>query len=48
MKPITNQAYKLLHDGCVALAEVEANGIRIDVEYLNRAIEQTSDKIKDL
>ena len=38
MKPITNQAYKLLHNGCIALSQVEANGIRVDTEYLKTAI----------
>jgi len=46
--PCKNSAYKLLHDGCVALSQVEVNGIRIDTDYLNKAIEETSDKIKDL
>lgn len=48
MKPITNQAYKLLHDGCVALAQVEVNGIRIDTDYLEKAIHKTSVKIREL
>ncbi len=48
MKPITNQAYKLLHDGCVALSQVEANGIRIDVDYLKKAIDNTGVRITEL
>jgi len=46
MKPITNEAYKLIHDGCIALAEVEANGIRIDTDYLHRAIDETTKEIR--
>ena len=46
MKPITNKAYKLIHDGCIALAEVEANGIRIDTDYLHRAIDETTKEIR--
>ncbi len=48
MKPITNQAYKLLHDGCVALSQVEANGIHINVDYLERAIDNTGTRITEL
>lgn len=48
MKPITNQGYKLLHDGCVALSQVEANGIRIDTDYLERAIKETGLRINEI
>jgi len=48
MKPITNKAYRLLHDGCVALSQVEANGIRIDVDYLKKAIDNTGIRITEL
>jgi len=48
MKPIINSAYKLMHDGCVALSQVEANGIRIDTDYLENAIRRTSNRIKNL
>ena len=37
---------KLLMDGATALADVEAAGIRIDVDYLDRAIAWTGQKIK--
>ena len=39
VKPVNHRGYKLFHDGAVALAEVEHNGIRMDVDYLHRAIE---------
>ncbi len=48
MKPITDKAYNLFHQGTIALSQVEANGIRIDVDYLNRAIENTTNKIDSL
>jgi len=38
LKPATPEAYDLLHRGTLALANVERNGIRIDVEYLDSAI----------
>ncbi len=46
MKPITDKGYKLLHDGSIALSQVEQNGIRIDTDYLKRTINKTSRKIK--
>lgn len=48
MKPITHQGYKLLHDGCIALSEVEANGIRIDTDYLKKMIEKTGRQIQQI
>lgn len=40
--------YKLLHRGAVALAEVEANGMRIDVPYLDKMITKTAARIKNI
>lgn len=45
--PATPAAYQLLHQGSLALAQAEANGIRVDVEYLKAAIDQTSLTIKN-
>lgn len=45
MKPFSLDAYKLMHDGALALAEVEMNGIRVDVPYLEAQIEKTSEEI---
>ncbi len=36
MKRAKPEAYQLMHEGAITLAEVEANGIRIDVEYLKK------------
>ena len=41
-------AYSLLHEGSLALAEVEANGIRMDVDYLNEAMSRVKAKIAKL
>jgi len=46
--PHTEEAYDLLHQGAIALAQVEANGIRIDTEYLDRTMERLDTKIKRL
>ncbi len=45
-RPITDEGYKLLHQGSIALSQVEANGIRVDTEYLGKAISGTTRKIK--
>lgn len=48
MKPVTDKAYQLFHEGSIALSQIEANGLRIDVDYLNKAISKTKDKIKKI
>lgn len=48
MIPYSPKAYNLLHDGTIALAQVEANGMRIDVDYLHKAIEKTGKRIERL
>ncbi len=46
--PYKPAAYQLFHEGLIALAGVEANGLRIDVEYLDSAIDECATKISDL
>lgn len=41
-------AYNLMHDGAIALAQVEANGIRIDVDYLERTQVEVKEQIREL
>lgn len=48
IKPITHQGYELLHDGSIMLAQMEANGIRIDVGYLKRTMEEVQTNSRDL
>ena len=48
MIPYTEEALELFHKGTIALAEVESNGIRIDTEYLDKAIRIMGRKIKYL
>jgi len=38
VKPITKEAYRLFHEGSLALAEAEFNGIRCDRTYCERMI----------
>lgn len=38
-------AYALIHNGSAVLAQVEANGIRIDTDYLKKAISKTRRQI---
>ncbi len=42
----TTDAYSLLHEGSLALSEVEATGFRIDVDYLDKTIEKVGRKVK--
>ena len=41
-------AYQLMHEGSVALAQIEANGIRIDTVYLDDQIVKAEKKIRRL
>lgn len=42
----TPDAYRLFHEGTLALAEIEHNGMRIDKAYLDEALTRTADQIK--
>lgn len=48
MIPYKKRAFKLFFDGARALAEVEANGIRMDVPYLDKSIAEVESKISTL
>ena len=48
MRATTRDAYELFHDGAIALARVEENGMCIDVERLGSSIRKTEQKIKEL
>lgn len=48
MKPTLLEAYKLLERGTLAFAEIESVGIRIDADYLDRAIARVTKKIDRL
>jgi DNA polymerase I len=48
MRPATPEAYRLLHEGALALADVERNGIKIDTDYLDRAIAKAEKQIAEL
>jgi len=45
-KPATPEAYKLFHEGAIALSQVEQNGIRIDEDRLRWRINKIDRKIK--
>ena len=45
MKAVRGDAYKLMHEGSLALSRVEENGIRIDVERLDQTIEKVGRRI---
>lgn len=46
MKATTADAYELFHQGSIALAQVEQNGIRIDEAYLEQALADTAKLIR--
>lgn len=48
MKPTTHDAYQLFHEGVLALAEVEANGMRIDRDLLEKTIKRVNDEVATL
>lgn len=48
IRPATRAAYQLLHEGSLALARVEATGMRIDVDRLNKVEADTNTKIRDV
>ncbi len=49
MLTATNKnAYQLIHRGTLALSAIENNGMRIDVDRLDKTIEQTTNRIKKL
>ncbi len=45
MKGSTYEAYQLFMQGSLALADVERNGLCIDVSYLDKQLEETSSRI---
>ena len=45
MIPVDREAYQLMHDGAIALAQVEATGVQIDVPYLERTIAKVGRRI---
>ena len=46
MIPASPTAYRLLHDGTLALADVEAAGIRVDTDYLDRMIAKAKARVE--
>jgi len=48
MRPTTIDAYNLMHEGLLTLAEVEAVGMRVDVQRLDDTIEDVGNQISDL
>ncbi len=44
-QPNTPDGYRLLHEGAIALAEVECNGMCVDEAYLDLAYKQTMERV---
>lgn len=45
---VTPEAFRLLMDGQFALSKIEGNGIRVDTDYLDRTLADTSARIEKL
>lgn len=48
LKPATPEAYALLQRGAIAMARLEATGLRIDTAYLEQSITDVKKRIADL
>jgi len=48
IEALQQEGYQLLHDGCVELAVVEANGIRIDVAALAKSKQDLTERLRTL
>jgi DNA polymerase I len=48
MNKDTREAYKLFHDGTIALSYAEQHGLRVDTEYIRKQNGEISGKIKQL
>lgn len=44
MTPVDHAGYRLMHEGVIALSEIEATGLCIDVPYLDRTIEELGER----
>lgn len=45
MIPLNKAGYDLLHEGAVVLSQVEANGIRVDIPYMKKAVRKCSERV---
>lgn len=48
LHPLTHQAYKLLHDGALALARAERQGMRVDKNYIHTKRKELDEEIGEL
>jgi DNA polymerase-1 len=48
VRPATNDAYRLMHEGALALTQVERAGFRLDLEYMKRAETEVKETIAGL
>jgi len=48
IKPATAAAVQLFHEGALALSQIEANGIRIDMDYLGKLSDKVDKDIRRL
>lgn len=48
LQPSSKEAFQLLMQGSIAMSRMERVGLRVDVRYLEQAIKDTEEKVRDL
>jgi len=48
VRAATPEAYALMHNGALALSRMEANGVKIDLDYLHRTMSEIQDRIRSM
>jgi DNA polymerase-1 len=48
MKLPTQEAYQLFHEGTLALADVEANGFRVDIDYVKKTRAELKNRVSTM
>jgi DNA polymerase-1 len=47
-KPSSPEAFRLMMEGSAAFTDIEANGMRVDVPYVDRMLVETGEKIREM
>jgi len=48
MKPVDRRGYDLLHNGAIELAQLERNGVRVNLPYLEKTLTESKARIREL
>lgn len=47
LKTATDEAFQLIHEGTIALSQVEHNGIRVDMDYIQKKKKEVDEQVKE-